>query len=85
MKTNIKCVLKLSVPLFCMTVSCLVARSRCFSLNLLVFRLNSGVFFLRMSETEDEPQHFGHGAEARHAPTKPRFLTFWGDKRIFAH
>ena len=68
-----------------MTVSCLVARSSCFSLNLLVFRLYSDVFFLRMSETEYEPQHFGHGARARHAPTKPRFPTFWCDKRIFAH
>lgn len=68
-----------------MTVSCLVARSSCFSLNLLVFRLYSDIFFLRMSETEYEPQHFGHGARARHAPTKPRFLTFWCDKRLFAH
>ena len=68
-----------------MTVSCLVARSSCFSLNLLVFRLYSDVFFLRMSETEYEPQHFGHLAGARHAPTKPRFPTFWGGKRIFAH
>ena len=67
-----------------MTVSCLVARSSCFSLNLLVFLLYSDVFFLRMSETECEPRHFGHGARARHAPTKPRFPTFWGDKRIFA-
>ena len=62
-----------------------MARSSCFSLNLLVFRLNSDVFFLRMSETEDEPQHFGHGAEGRHAPTEPRFPTFLGDKRGFAH
>lgn len=68
-----------------MTVSCPVARSGCFSLNLLVFRLYSDVFFLRMSETEYEPQHFGHGARARHAPTNPRFLTFWCGKRIFAH
>ena len=68
-----------------MTVSCPVARSGCFSLNLLVFRLYSDVFFLRMSETEYEPQHFGHGARARHAPTNPRFLTFWCDKRVFAH
>ena len=68
-----------------MTVSCPVARSGCFSLNLLVFRLYSDVFFLRMSETEYEPQHFGHGARARHAPTSPRFLTFWCDKRVFAH
>lgn len=67
-----------------MTVSCLVARSSCFLLNLLVFRLYSDVFFLRMSETEDEPQHFGHGARARHAPTKPRFPTFWGGKQNFA-
>ena len=37
-----------------------------------------------MSETEDESQYFGHGAGARHAPTKPRFLTFWCDKRNFA-
>ena len=62
-----------------------MARSSCFSLTLLVFRLYSGVFFRRMSETDDEPQHFGHLAGARHAPTKPRFLTFWCDKRIFAH
>ena len=68
-----------------MTVSCLVARSSCFSLNLLVFRLYGVVFFLRMSETEYEPQHFGHLARARHAPTKPRFPTFWGGKRNFAH
>ena len=68
-----------------MTVSCLVARSSSFSLNLLVFRLYGVVFFLRMSETEDESQHFGHLAGARHAPTKPRSLTFWCDKRIFAH
>lgn len=68
-----------------MTVSCLVARSSCFSLNLLVFRLYSVFFFRRMSETEDESQYFGHLAGARHAPTKPRFLTFWCDKRIFAH
>lgn len=68
-----------------MTVSCPVARSGCFSLNLLVFRLYSDVFFLRMSETEYEPQHFGHGARARHAPTNPRFPTFWCGKRIFAH
>ena len=68
-----------------MTVSCLVARSSSFSLNLLVFRLYGIVFFRRMSETEDEPQHFGHLAGARHAPTKPRSLTFWCDKRIFAH
>lgn len=62
-----------------------MARSSCFSLNLLVFRPYGGVFFRRMSETEDESQHFVHLAEARHAPTKPRSLTFWGDKRIFAH
>lgn len=62
-----------------MTTSCLVARSSCFSLNLLVFRLYGVVFFRRMSETEDESQHFGHLAGARHAPTKPRFLTFWCD------
>lgn len=68
-----------------MTVSCLVARSSCFSPNLLVFRLYGGVFILRMSETEYESQHFGHLAGARHAPTNPRFLTFWRDKRIFAH
>lgn len=68
-----------------MTVSCLVARSSCFSLNLLVFRLYSDVFLLRMSETEDESQYFGHLAGARHAPTKLRFLTFWCDKRNFAH
>ena len=68
-----------------MTVSCLVARSSSFSLNLLVFRLYGVVFFRRMSETEDESQHFGHLAGARHAPTKPRSLTFWCDKRIFAH
>ena len=68
-----------------MTVICLVARSSCFSLNLLVFRLYSDVFLLRMSETENESQYFGHLAGARHAPTKPRFLTFWCDKRIFAH
>lgn len=68
-----------------MTVSFLVARSSCFSLNLLVFRLYSDVFFRRMSETEDESQHFGHLAGTRHAPTKPRFLTFWCDKRNFAH
>lgn len=68
-----------------MTVSCLVARSSCFSLNLLAFLLYGGVFFLRMSETDDESQHFGHLAGARHAPTKPRFPTFWGGKRIFAH
>ena len=71
--------------MFRMTVSCLVARSSCFSLNLLVFRLYGVVFFRRMSETENESQHFGHLAGARHAPTKPRFLTFWCDKRIFAH
>lgn len=68
-----------------MTVSCLVARSSCFSLNLLVFLLYGGVFFRRMSETDDESQHFGHLTGARHAPTKPRFLTFWCGKRIFAH
>ena len=68
-----------------MTVSCLVARSSCFSLNLLVFRLYGGVFFRRMSETDDESQYFVHLAGARHAPTKPRFPTFWCDKRIFAH
>lgn len=68
-----------------MTTSCLVARSSCFSLNRLVFRLYGVVFFRRMSETEDESQHFGHLAGARHAPTKPSFLTFWCDKRIFAH
>lgn len=68
-----------------MMVSCLVARSSCFSLNLLVFWLYGVVFFRRMSETDDESQHFGHGAGARHAPTKLRFLTFWCDKRIFAH
>lgn len=68
-----------------MTVSCLVARSSCFSLNLLVFRLYSVVFFRRMSETEYEPQHLGHGARARHAPTKLRFPTFWVRQRIFAH
>ena len=62
-----------------------MARSSCFSLNLLVFRLYSDIFFLRMSETEYEPQHFGHGARVRHAPTKPRFPTFWGGKRIFAY
>ena len=62
-----------------------MARSSCFSLNLLVFRLYGVVFFRRMSETEDEPQHFVHLAGARRAPTKPRFLTFWCDKRIFAH
>ena len=56
-----------------------------FLLNLLVFRLYGGVFFRRMSETDDESQPFGHSAGARHAPTKPRFLTFWCDKRIFAH
>lgn len=86
-KTNIKCVRKLSVPLFRsgITVSRLVARSSFFSLNLLVFRLYGGVFFRRMSETDDESQHFGHLAGARQALTKPRFLTFWCDKRIFAH
>ena len=68
-----------------MTVICLVARSSCFSLNLLAFRLYGVVFFRRMSETEYEPQHFGHGVGARHAPTKPRFPTFWGGKRNFAH
>lgn len=68
-----------------MTGSCLVARSSCFSLNLLVFRLYGVVFFRRMSETEDESQYFGHLAGARHAPTKPRFLTFWCGKRNFAH
>ena len=48
-------------------------------------RQRRGVFFLRMSETDDELQHFGHLAGARHAPAKPRSPTFWGDKRIFAH
>lgn len=61
-----------------------MARSSCFSLNLLVFRLYGGVFFRRMSETDDESQYFGHLVGARHAPTKPRFLTFWCDKRNFA-
>ena len=68
-----------------MMVICLVARSSCFSPNLLVFRLYGVVFFRRMSETEDESQYFGHLAGARHAPAKPRFPTFWGGKRNFAH
>ena len=42
----------------------------------------SVVFFRRMSETDDEPQHFGHLARARHAPTKPHFPTFWCDSGI---
>ena len=50
-----------------------------------MFRPYGGVFLRRMSETEDESQHFGHLAGARHAPTKLRFLTFLGDKRGFAH